>query len=49
VIAIVVVVGIVVVVVGLMAVAAIIQDARADERVSMAWRDEHARDRRHDG
>jgi hypothetical protein len=26
-----------------------VQDQRADDRVSTAWRDEHARDRRHDG
>jgi hypothetical protein len=26
-----------------------VQDARADDRVSTAWRDEHARDRRDDG
>ena len=26
-----------------------VQDQRADERVSTAWRDEHARDRRDDG
>jgi hypothetical protein len=25
-----------------------VQDAKADERVSMAWRDEHARERSHD-
>jgi hypothetical protein len=25
-----------------------VQDARADDRVSTAWRDEHARDRRDD-
>ena len=48
-IAILVVVGLVVVVVGLMAVAAIIQDARADA-VSPAWRDQAYRDEgRRDG
>lgn len=26
-----------------------VQDAKADDRVSMAWRDEHSRDGRHDG
>jgi hypothetical protein len=49
VIAILVVVGIVVVVVGLLAVAAIVQDARADA-VSPAWRDQQFRDEgRRDG
>lgn len=28
---------------------ALVQDARADERLSTAWRDEHTRDRRDDG
>jgi uncharacterized membrane protein len=47
--AILVVVGIVVVVVGLLAVAAIVQDARADA-VSSSWRDQQFRDEgRRDG
>jgi uncharacterized membrane protein len=40
-----VVVGLVVVVVGLLAVAAIVQDARADA-VSPSWRNAHHRERR---
>jgi hypothetical protein len=27
----------------------LVQDAKADDRVSMGWRDEHARDGRDDG